>query len=369
MKSLRLLLLSTPVGPLGSGLGGGVELTVVNLAQALAKLGHRVAIAAPQESVLPDAIADLAISLIPIAGNWQPIAQNQPRSAPIVVGAALANAWQYAHQAQSQYDLLVNFAYDWLPFYLTRFFQLPVAHFVSMGSLSDALDAVIAQVAVQFPGTIGAYTRSQTHTFTNLDPSQWQILGGGLDISHYQYCNQPSDQLVWLGRISPEKGLEDAVAAAILAHRSLQIFGTVEDADYWRQIQSAIAQAPSHLSISYGGFLTTEQLQSSLGRARALLVTPHWAEAFGLVAIEALACGVPVIAYRCGGLAEIVRSGETGWLVEPNNIAGLVEAIAQIHQIDRRHCRQQAEAAYSLEAWGDRVEQWFNKIFSSKITS
>ncbi len=369
MKSLRLLLLYTPVGPLGSGLGGGVELTVVNLAQVLSKLGHQVAIAAPQGSVLPDAIAALHISLIQIAGNWQPIAQNQARSAPIVVGSALANAWQYAYKAQSQYDLLVNFAYDWLPFYLTPFFQVPVAHFVSMGSLNDALDAAIAQVAGQFPGTIGAYTRSQIQTFAHLDPGQWQILGSAIDISQYQYCDQPSDCLVWLGRISPEKGLEDAVAAAISANQSLQIFGKVEDLDYWQQIQSVISHSPSHLSIDYGGFLGTEQLQHSLGQAKALLVTPHWAEAFGIVAIEALACGVPVIAYRCGGLAEIVRSGETGWLVEPNDVEGLVEAIAQIHKIDRRHCHQQAETTYSLEAWGDHFEQWFDKILSSKITS
>lgn len=369
MRSLRLLLLSTPVGPLGSGLGGGVELTVVNLAQVLAKLGHQVAIAAPQGSVLPDAIAALNISLIQIAGNWQPTAQSQPRSAPIAVGSALANAWQYAHQTQSQYDLRVNFAYDWLPFYLTPFFKVPVAHFVSMGSLNDALDAAIAQIAVQFPGTIGAYTRSQIQTFENLDPSQWQILGSAIDISHYQYCDQPSDFLVWLGRISPEKGLEDAVAAAISANQSLQIFGKVEDPDYWRQIQAAIAQSPSHLSIDYGGFLTTKQLQKTLGQAKALLVTPHWAEAFGIVAIEALACGVPVIAYRCGGLAEIVRSGETGWLVEPGDALGLADAIAQIHQIDRRHCRQQAETTYSLAAWGDRFERWFDSILFGKITA
>jgi UDP-glucose:tetrahydrobiopterin glucosyltransferase len=88
-------------------------------------------------------------------------------------------------------------------------------------------------------------------------------------------------------------------------------------------------------------------------------------EAFGNVAIEALACGVPVIAYRRGGLAEIVRDGESGWLVEPDHVLGLVQAIARVGEIDRQACRQQAEAEYSLLALGDRVEQWFTEMLSA----
>jgi UDP-glucose:tetrahydrobiopterin glucosyltransferase len=94
-------------------------------------------------------------------------------------------------------------------------------------------------------------------------------------------------------------------------------------------------------------------------------VTPRWVEAFGNVAIEALACGVPVIAYRRGGPAEIVCEGKTGWLVEPDSVSGLIAAIAQINQIDRAACRQQAEAEFSQAAMGDRLEQWFADILSA----
>jgi UDP-glucose:tetrahydrobiopterin glucosyltransferase len=89
-------------------------------------------------------------------------------------------------------------------------------------------------------------------------------------------------------------------------------------------------------------------------------------EAFGNVAIEALACGVPVIAYRRGGPAEIVRDGETGFLVEPDRVTGLVEAIERLDKIDRYTCRQQAEEEYSLSAMGDRVEAWFDEIWRSR---
>ena len=366
---MRLLLLSTPVGPLGSGLGGGVEATVLNLAQVLTQRGHRVAIAAPEGSKLPSDLASnlgKAISLIQIPGVWQPTAQTQAINAPVVTESALSTLWDYARQVQSQYDLLVNFAYDWLPFYLTPFLSVPVAHFVSMGSLSSRLDQSIAHLSIQFPGTLGAYTQAQIETFQGVDPVDWEILGSGLDMARYEYCDRPENYLAWAGRISPEKGLEDAMSAALLAQKPLKIFGNIEDQAYWQSLQPLIAQASKFTPIQHCGFLPIAQLQQALGRAQALLMTPKWTEAFGMVAIEALACGVPVIAYRRGGPAEIVCSSQTGWLVAPDDVRALAEATKRIQEIDRWSCRDWAIATYSLPAWGERFERWFCKIVSKQ---
>lgn len=352
---LKLLLLSTPVGPLGSGLGGGVELTLQNIAQVLLQRGHSLQVVAPAGSTLR------TVPLISIAGNLQTAAQTQKRDAPVSLPAdsVLANMWTYARQTQDAYDLLLNFAYDWLPFYLTPFFSRPIAHLVSMGSLTTAMDQVIEAVAVHFPGTIGVHSRTQAATFPFAE--RCRCLGNGLDLSHYDFCATPGADLAWIGRIAPEKGLEDAVAASQQAGVPLKIFGTIQDATYWQQIQQDYPEAP----MQYQGFLPTQALQRALGRCRALLVTPRWVEAFGNVAIEALACGVPVIAYRRGGPAEIVRDGITGWLVAPDKVTALVDAIARIDTIDRQTCRQQAEADYSLEAFGDRLEVWFNDILQT----
>jgi UDP-glucose:tetrahydrobiopterin glucosyltransferase len=351
------------VGPVGSGLGGGVELTIQNLVQTLGTR-YEIDVAAPTGSRLPN--TDRLGKLIQVPGSWQPTAQTQARSAPIIVGPVLANTWSYARAHEVEYDLIVNFAYDWLPFYLTPFLKTPVAHFVSMGSLNDALDQAIAQTASQFPGTLGAYTRSQTKTFPIIK-SGWQILGSAIDIREYDYCEHPDDSLAWVGRISPEKGLEDAITAATTTQHPLQIFGKLEDPDYWQSLQPQIKQAT--VPIKYRGFLPTAVLQAALGRCRALLVTPKWTEAFGIVAIEALACGVPVIAYSRGGLTEIVRDGQTGWLVLPDSMRELVSAIAKIDQINRADCRYQAEHVYDLPAWSDRFEQWFDQILSGPGSS
>lgn len=361
MTKRRLLFMSTPVGPLGSGLGGGVELTLVNLCQELQRRNHTITVVAPTGSQLP------GISVVEVPGQLQPTAHTQPREASIVIppNSVIARMWDYVGNTQADYDLTVNFAYDWLPFYLTKFLRQPksheypgriIAHFVSMGSLTDAMDQIIGEIAQAFPGTLGVYTRTQAETFPFKHACR--CLGSAIDLNRYQFCPTPDPWLAWLGRISPEKGLEDAVAAAEATGVPLKILGKLEDKAYWENITATYPKAP----VEYLGFLDTGELQAILRRCRALLMTPRWIEAFGNVAIEALACGVPVIAYSRGGPAEIIRSGETGWLVEPDSIEGLISAIERIDQLDRQACRHQAETEYSLEALGERFESWFEDI-------
>jgi UDP-glucose:tetrahydrobiopterin glucosyltransferase len=345
---MQLLFVSTPVGPLGTGSGGGVELTIENCALALEQLGHQVTIAAPSGSTCGK------FPVIQIDGACQPSAQTEKHSAFIVLpeNSVLANLWSYARSRQADYDIILNFAYDWLPFYLTPFFSTPIFHLVSMASLTNSMDGAIARVVQEFPGTVAVHTRVQADTFTGA--KQLQVIGNGFDLSRYTFCPDPEPILAWVGRIAPEKGLEDSVAAAYLADLPLKIWGIMENQDYWKQIQERYLDA----TIFYEGFLPTTELQNQLGRCQALLMTPRWIEAFGNVVIEALACGVPVIAYRRGGPGELVESGKTGWLVEPDSVAGLVEAIGKLDQINRAVCRQQAEAKFSLMALGVRLENW-----------
>jgi UDP-glucose:tetrahydrobiopterin glucosyltransferase len=264
--------------------------------------------------------------------------------------------WDYARQVQADCDLIVDFGYEWLPFYLSPFFSCPVLHYVCIGSWTAVMDRAIERLAHLCPGTLGAHTRSQAATYSV--PESFRILSGAVDITQYEFCREPGDSLAWVGRISPEKGLEDAVAAADATGINLKVFGYLQDREYWEQIR----QDYPHAALEYMGFLPTEKFQTELGKCRALLMTHKWVEALGRVALEALACGVPVISYRRGGPSEIVVDGKTGWLVEPDNLEELIGAMKRVDQIERHLCRQSAETEYSLLALGDRVEQWFQDI-------
>lgn len=351
----RLLVISTAVAPIGSGLGGGVELLVANATQGLQARGHEVTVLAPEGSTLPS-----CDRLIQFPGQLQPGAHVSQRESPIVMPepSVLSAMMAHAYEVQADYNVILHFCYDWLPFYLTPFFQTPIAHYVSMGSLTDAMDTVIHQTVLAYPGTVAVGTRAQADTFAN--PDRFRSIPSSLNLALYDYCATPEPVLGWMGRISPEKGLEDAIAAAQAAQLPLKIMGKLEDPDYWQRVRQTYPDA----LINYLGFLDTATLQSEIRTCRGLLMTPKWVEAFGIVAIEALACGVPVIAYRRGGPTEIVRSGETGWLVEPDSVEGLVSAIARLDQIDRLACHRRAKAEYSLEAVAIKFEQWFHDILT-----
>lgn len=356
LESWRILLVSTPVGLLGTGFGGGVELSLKNLAQSLLLKGHKVTVLAPEGSVLPN------VDLQTVSGNLQTSMQflDRPKAMCLPDNSVLANLWERSRDLQQDYDIILNFAYDWLPFYLTPFFRTPVAHLVSMCSLTDIMDRVIHQIAQTFPQSLAFHSQIQAETF---GLSKARCIGNSLDLSIYNYCPEPQDYLAWVGRISPEKGIEDAIAVSQATGLELRVYGILQDLDYWESQKQKFPQA----SINYRGFLSTEILQQELRQSKALLMTPRWVEAFGNVAIEALACGVPVVSYRRGGPTEIVQDGITGFLVEPDSVEGLVQALNQIHEIDRQACRRHAENEYSLGVFGDRLNMWFQALLQNSI--
>jgi UDP-glucose:tetrahydrobiopterin glucosyltransferase len=339
---------------LGSGIGGGVELNVANLARQSLLAGDEVCILAPAGSVVT------GVPCIEVAGEPPDFAQASGRQSPIVIPlpSVLANLWTAAHQLAPQFDLVVNWAYDWLPFYLTPFFSKPVAHIVSMGSLNDGLDTAIAAVCHQFPGTVAVHSRSQAATFANISSDAFAILPCGIDVDRYRFVPQASEPLCWIGRIAPEKGLEDCAALSERLGEPISVLGKLQDEDYWQRVQQQYPKA----QLEYRGFLPTDGMQAVLGKARSLLMTPKWVEAFGMVAVEALACGVPAIAYDRGGPAEIVESGKTGWVVEPDSIDALAAAVAKLDAIDRFACRERAAKTYSLEAMRRSFENWTRSI-------
>lgn len=349
-RPLHLLFLSTSVAPLGSGIGGGVELTLLNLSRELTRRGHQLEVIAPEGSALGGQ------PVIQMPGKLQPKAQNLSRkeipASPD--NSVLSNMCEFARRNQYRYDLIVNFSYDWLPLYLTVSFDTPLLHFISMSSLNDAMDFELIKAGSGSKNRIGCYSHAQAETFP--DPNLFTVLGSGIDLDLYSYCDTPDEYIVWIGRIAREKALEDAFHLAQTTGCPLKVMGKMEERQYWDEVSDRYKDA----QVDYEGFLSTREMQTILRKARALLMTPKWVEAFGIVAIEALACGVPVISYRKGGPSEIVQDGITGYLTKPGSITGLAEALSKIENIDRKVCRLSAEQTYSLEAWGDRFEQWFH---------
>lgn len=361
MAPLRILIASTPVGPLGSGIGGGVELTLHSLVYGLSGRSHAVEVVAPAGSL------HVGSRVHQIEGVLQPSSQLADRTAPIQLpaGSVLAAMWERIADLQHDYDVIVNLSYDWLPLYLTRFFDVPVVHLVSMASLNDVMDTAVRDVGRRFPDRLAAHTRAQASTFGGQHSSvPFRIVGNGVVVDRYDFRARAEVGPAYLGavgRISPEKGFEDVAALSQRSGWPVKVWGMMQDPEYWERLSGAFPGA----QLEYCGFVATDELQAAIGGCAAVIMTPKWVEAFGNVAIEAMATGVPVITYDRGGPAEIVMDGVTGFVVPADDIGALVAAVGQIATIDRGACRSRVEQRYSTEALAERIESWLHEVVAT----
>ena len=358
MPTKRILICSTSVGPLGSGVGGGVELTLHSLVLGLSAQGHHVEVVAPSGSL------HVGARMHQIDGRPQVSSQTEARDAPISMPASpvLGAMWEWVRAHQHRFDVVLNLAYDWLPLYLTSFLEVPVAHLVSMASLNDAMDRALEDLVQARPGAVAVHSRAQADTFVAL-ADRLCVVGNGIATERYDVQLEPDEpgHLGFIGRISPEKGIDDVFAISQITGIPVKAWGLMQDEQCWLD---ARARHPG-ATVTHQGFLATDDLQAAIGGCRAIVMTPKWIEAFGNVAIEAMACGVPVIAYRRGGPSEIVLDGETGFLVEPDDVAAAVVAVGRIGEIDRARCRRRVEELYSTGALARRVDQWLDAVVAS----
>ena len=351
---MKLLVVATPLGSLGSGRGGGVELTLTSLVAGLLSRGHRITVLAAEGSQLASACT--GAELWTCSGTPQASAQHEQRQAPVTMPAdgLLPRFWRrvLAEGPAAGFEAVINLAYDWLPFWLTPTAPLPLFHLVSMGSVSVAMDQAIADLAAWDQRRLAFHSRAQAADFTLPQPPV--VVGNGFDLAAYSFCAEPEPLLGWAGRVAPEKGLEDAAAAAARLGLPLAVWGLVEDPAYAAAVEASVPAG----TLQWRGFLATDVLQLELGRCRALLNTPKWNEAYGNVVVEAMACGVPVVAYRRGGPGELVQNGVNGVLVAPDDVDALAAAVPTAAALDRRACRHWAEANASREALAERLEAW-----------
>ena len=353
---MRIVFISTPIGYLGSGKGGGVELTLNSLVSGLISMGHYVDVVAPKNSKL--ITINNKAKLHTVEGEEQISWQHQEYNSHISIpdNSLLAEMIEKAIELGKKADILLNFSYDWLPIWTTLNLNIPMAHLISMGSESSVISNLIAKVYGKYPYNFAFHSKTQASDFPFIKSPI--IVGNGFDLDNYDFQESGKGPIGWVGRVAPEKGLEDAAYVAKILGEKLNVWGIVQNKLYAKEIEKTYSSD----AIVWKGFLETDKLQKELGKCRALLNTPKWNEAYGNVVVEALACGVPVIAYKRGGPSEIIQHGETGFLVKPDDKDGLINYLKLINLINRRNCRKWVENNASTRIFAEKVVEWLKKI-------
>jgi glycosyltransferase involved in cell wall biosynthesis len=168
----------------------------------------------------------------------------------------------------------------------------------------------------------------------------------GIPKDLYSLHERSGGYLAFLGRISPEKCPDHAIEVAKRVGMPLRIAAKVDPADH-AYFKEKIERLLDHPLIEYVGEINDAEKNDFLGEAAALICPYDWPEPFGLVLIEAMACGTPVLAYRQGSIPEIIDHGVTGYVC--NNIGDMTQAVSGLSLIDRKRCREIFEKRFTVE--------------------
>lgn len=184
----------------------------------------------------------------------------------------------------------------------------------------------------------------------------------GVNTELFDFVAEPQNHFLHIGRIIPEKGQLDAIAAAACAKLPLKLAGYKPEYtkinDYYEEVMRQVEANPE---VEFIGKVERENVPAQMAAARALLMPIKYEEAFGLVMIEAMASGTPVIAYNTAAAPEIVVDGVTGYLVETDNPQAMAEAMQKIDQIDRQKCREHIEKNFSIDKMVDEYIKFYER--------
>jgi len=342
MRIAQLAPLAESVPP---KLYGGTERVVSWLSDELLDMGHDVTLFASGDSVTRG-------TLVPV---WpRALRLSRPRPDPGTAHAALLEA--VAAQAGT-FDV-IHAHLDWMHLPLLR--RLGVPFLTTMHGRLDLPNLDL--MAQRFPDApFVSISQSQR---APLPLANWiGTIHHGLPPDLLALGRQPDGYLAFLGRITPEKGPDVAIRVARAAGVPLRIAAKIPEASN-RYFQSTIKPLLEHDGITFIGEVNDEAKQSFLGNAQALLFPINWPEPFGLVMIEAMACGTPVIAWPHGSVPEVIEDGVNGFIVSSE--AQAVAAIGQARRLDRRRVRAAFDRRFTARRMAEQYLERYRMLAADK---
>lgn len=333
---MNIAITADPGLPVPPRLYGGIERIIHMLVEGLTERGHDVTLFAHADSKVP-------CRLVPYGGT-------DPQS----VIDTVRNALSVSRLVVDRPDVLHSFG---RLAYLTPLLPLGLPKIMTY-QREPTLSRVQTAMRLSREGTL-AFSGCSDHIAERIRPHApaYTVYNGvPLDTYTFQPDAEEDAPLVFLGRIARIKGTHTAVEVARGSGRPLIIAGNVPD-DQQDFFQEQIEPHLDGEQIRYVGPVNDEQKNELLGRAAAFLMPIGWAEPFGIVMAEAMACGTPVVGTRRGSVPEVVEHGETGFVCDSTD--EMVDAVGRIGTIDRADCRSRCEELFSQTAVVDAYERLY----------
>ena len=322
---------------------GGTERIVSYLTEELVAQGHEVTLFASGDSVTAAQLIAARKRALRLDNVFDPLAHHY---------VMLEEVFERA----SRFDI-IHFHTDYLHFPLAR--RHPVPHLTTLHGRLDIPDLMpLYKKFSQMP--VVSISNAQRKP---LPRANWQgTVYHGLPVDLYDCREKAGEYLAFVGRISPEKRLDRAIEIAARFGMRLLIAAKTDaaDRDYMEQV---IRPMLGNSSAEFIGEIGESEKKQFLANAYALLFPIDWPEPFGLVIIEAMACGTPIIAYRCGSVPELIQEGVTGYIVD--DIDGALQALAGVPAFDRRRCRRVFEERFTASRMAEDYLNVYRRVIKA----
>jgi glycosyltransferase involved in cell wall biosynthesis len=325
---------------------GGTERVVSYLTEELVRRGHDVTLFASGDSQTKANLVAAAPTAVRLASgsDYQPAASS---SLAVELGQVVERAGGFD---------VIHCHVDYPVFWLGRAVQTPVVH-----TLHGRLDLpYLRPVFSEFTDAhVVSISDAQRAPLDELDVRWAATVYHGVPLARYASSPVGGKYLAFLGRIAPEKRVDLAIALARRTGVPLRIAAKVDAADraYFEREIRPLLDDPL---IEFFGEIGDRDKPAFLGGAMALVFPIDWPEPFGLVMVEAMACGTPVIARSCGSVPEVMRPGVTGFVVD--TVDEMVDAVKRLDVIDRAECRRWVEHRFSVERMVDDYESIYSRF-------
>jgi len=342
---LTILSVGFPLARVSPQTAGGAEQVLLSLDRGLVLEGHRSLVLAPQGSRCHGLLIPVQVP----GGSFDEPAKREARR-------SFKRALEHA-LARFSTDLVHMHGLDF-DHYLPEQQDVPVMvslHLPLSWYREDALRP-------SRPNTALVCVSETQRRSAAPDVDVTAVVPNGVEIPDVGSSHGKGSYALMLGRICPEKAPHLAIEAAERAHTELLIAGTVFDYPEHRQYFNAMMQPRLGQNVRFLGEIGGERKAQLLAGAKCLLIPSQAPETSSLVAMEALACGTPVTAFRSGALAQLIEHGKTGFLV--NSVNEMAQAVRKIHELDPADCRRCAEASFSA----DRMTHQYLTLYESLAT-
>ncbi len=361
---MKVALVAPLVSAIREPQGGGSQAFVSDLARGLAGRGHEVHVYAATGSQIPGVtVIDTGVDPRSLLAT---LYRASGPAAPDPSAAARAFAGAYARVGETRYDVVHNHAFDAPAIELAGSLDVPVVHTLHLPpepAIAAALRAAMkgdGEGGGGRPLAVAGVSAFQARAWSRVVPVD-AILPPYVPTRVIPWSAAAGAGAVFAGRLSPEKGAAEAIDIARAAGIAIDVYGDAYDADYARE---QIGPRRGWPGVRVHRAVARTSLWAAMSRAAVVLCPARWDEPFGMAAAEALACGTPVVAFRRGGLGEIVTDGVTGFLVAPDDAAAAADSVRKATGVSRAACRGHAERHLDLERSLDAHEQLYRRVIS-----